>query len=271
MGRLDLVHHLQLLILRGQLCLTDLTDLIPTTPCDHLPQEPSHTPYRVLDCGTGTGMWALDFAEIHPSAHVTGVDLSPIQPDYVYPNVLFEIDDVNREWAYPPNYFFFIHSRHMGQSIVDWKAYASSMLTHTIPGGRVELVEHTMFLFPEDDSYNSDCALMRYVTLFNKAVEAMGRPALADSEELKDALEAAGWCEVEIYTVKIPWGGWAKGKRMKQVGATMETVLKQDGFEAYAMQAMTRFLEMNKDEVQKLCRDAMEEVGSRKIRGYQKQ
>lgn len=58
---------------------------------------------RVLDMGTGTGMWAMDYGELvqllymvrqgeadmltihsiadaHPDAEVIGVDLSPIQP-----------------------------------------------------------------------------------------------------------------------------------------------------------------------------------------------
>lgn len=159
----------------------------------------------------------------------------------------------------------------MGQSIRDWKAYAASMYTHIQPGGRVELVEPTMYLFPEDDSYNSGDALMRYQDLFNKAVERMGMPAVKSADELREALESVGWCDVEVYTVKIPWGSWAKGKRMREVGTTMEMVLRQDGFEAYAMQVMTRFLGMNQDEVRKLCRDAMADVSSRKVRSYQKQ
>lgn len=32
----------------------------------------------VLDLGTGTGMWAIDFADAHPEADVLGIDLSPI-------------------------------------------------------------------------------------------------------------------------------------------------------------------------------------------------
>ena len=35
-------------------------------------------PTRILDVGTGTGLWAIDVADQIPSAHVVGVDLLPI-------------------------------------------------------------------------------------------------------------------------------------------------------------------------------------------------
>ncbi|KAF4884088.1 Secondary metabolism regulator LAE1 [Colletotrichum fructicola] len=37
---------------------------------------------RVLDVGTGTGVWAVEFGDEHPEAEVLGVDLSAIQPDF---------------------------------------------------------------------------------------------------------------------------------------------------------------------------------------------
>lgn len=43
-------------------------------------------PGRVLDLGTGTGIWAVDMGDAYPSAEVIGVDLSPIQPTFVPPN-----------------------------------------------------------------------------------------------------------------------------------------------------------------------------------------
>jgi methylase of polypeptide subunit release factors len=36
---------------------------------------PLRTIHRVLDIGTGTGIWAIDFADAFPSAHVIGEDL----------------------------------------------------------------------------------------------------------------------------------------------------------------------------------------------------
>lgn len=42
----------------------------------------SGDPHNVLDAGTGTGIWALDFGEVHTGSQVIGVDLMPIQPSW---------------------------------------------------------------------------------------------------------------------------------------------------------------------------------------------
>lgn len=65
---------------------------------------------NVLDLGTGTGIWAIDFADENPQAQVIGTDLSPIQPQYVPPNLKFEIDDFNADWTFSQK-FDFIHAR----------------------------------------------------------------------------------------------------------------------------------------------------------------
>ena len=66
-----------------------------------------HTMYRILTFGS-SGM-----ADEYPSAKVTGVDLSPIQPPFVPPNCVFEIDDVTLPWTYAENQFDFIHVREL--------------------------------------------------------------------------------------------------------------------------------------------------------------
>jgi ubiquinone/menaquinone biosynthesis C-methylase UbiE len=75
---------------------------------------------RVLDVGTGTGIWAIDFADEYPNTAVLGTDLSPIQPSMVPPNCRFEIDDARDEWTYPNDYFDFVHIRSLFGSIGDW-------------------------------------------------------------------------------------------------------------------------------------------------------
>jgi SAM-dependent methyltransferase len=67
---------------------------------------------HVLDIGTGTGIWVIEFAHQHPSCDITGTDLSPIQPDQVPSNVRFVIDDAEEQWAFNQK-FDYVHVRVM--------------------------------------------------------------------------------------------------------------------------------------------------------------
>jgi len=43
-------------------------------------------PGRILDIGTGTGIWAIDVGDEYPNAEIIGTDLSPTQPSWsAYP------------------------------------------------------------------------------------------------------------------------------------------------------------------------------------------
>lgn len=64
--RLDIVHHLHLELLGGNLTVTKFEE----------------DPPNVLDCGCGTGIWALDFGDVHKGSEVIGLDLAPIQPGW---------------------------------------------------------------------------------------------------------------------------------------------------------------------------------------------
>jgi hypothetical protein len=94
MSRLELQHVVWLLSLNGRLHLAPL------------PAEME----RVCDLGTGTGKWAIEFADAHPKVHVTGTDLSPIQPELVPPNCRFIVENIEDDWVYREP-FDFIHGR----------------------------------------------------------------------------------------------------------------------------------------------------------------
>jgi len=55
------------------LCIMTLQDRLYLAPI-------SSNPRRILDIGTGTGIWATDMADKFPDAHVIGTDLSPVAP-----------------------------------------------------------------------------------------------------------------------------------------------------------------------------------------------
>lgn len=112
-NQLDIAHHLFLMTLGDRLFLAPIGD----------------NPQNVLDVGTGTGIWAMDFADQFPSAQVTGFDLSPIQPQWVAPNLRFEINDAcDPDWGYSKNSFDFIHVRSMYGSVADWPAFYQQVL-----------------------------------------------------------------------------------------------------------------------------------------------
>jgi hypothetical protein len=56
----------------------------------------------------------------YPQAEIIyGIDLSPIQPSWVPPNVKFLVDDAEAEWVWEPNSIDYIHARHMSNAIKD--------------------------------------------------------------------------------------------------------------------------------------------------------
>lgn len=97
----NIFHHLMLLTLDDRLYLA-----------------PIASPKHVIDLGTGSGIWAIDFADHHEDAEVLGVDLSIVQ-DTTRPNLRFIVDDICSEWTHNTK-FDFVHSRSLYGSIADW-------------------------------------------------------------------------------------------------------------------------------------------------------
>jgi hypothetical protein len=56
----------------------------------------------------------------YSGAEIIGIDLSPIQPTWVPPNVRFIIDDAELDWIDAPNSLDMVHARHVCMTIKDW-------------------------------------------------------------------------------------------------------------------------------------------------------
>lgn len=94
--------------------------------------------HRVLDVGTGTGVWPIEFADEYPSATVIGTDLSPVQPHYVPPNCRFYIEDAETEWTFEEK-FDYIHGRMLIVGIKNWARFFEQSFKYLKPGGWIEL------------------------------------------------------------------------------------------------------------------------------------
>lgn len=185
--RLDLLHHIFLLVLGGKLY-----------------DAPIHPPpTKVLDIGTGTGIWAIDFADENPGADVLGTDLSPIQPTWVPPNAKFYIDDAESEWVYSPDEAFdFIHYRTMSGSITDWDRLIRQSYTHLQPGGWVEFQEPIALCESDDDTLAQAESIVHWQALCNEA--ALGfKKDIRVGHTLKQRMIDAGFVDVHEKVVKV--------------------------------------------------------------------
>lgn len=146
---------------------------------------------RVLDVGTGTGIWCLDFAEAHPNAVVLGNDLSPSMPEMLFPNVHFYVDDIEAAWTYPDHEKFdFIHGRFLASAIADWPQLMSQAYANTNPGGWVEFQDWNTFLYSQDNTLPADSALAQMCTMSCHGREAQGssmKPGALLEQWIKDA------------------------------------------------------------------------------------
>ncbi|RDW73611.1 S-adenosyl-L-methionine-dependent methyltransferase-5 [Coleophoma crateriformis] len=232
--RLDLQNHIFLLTLENKLF---------TCPAKKFD--------RVLDVGTGTGIWAIDFADEHPEAEVIGVDLSPIQPLFVPSNVKFQIDDVEEEWTYSSK-FDFINVR--------------MMTGHLNPGGYVEISDIIFPITADDGTLSKESALARWSDLMLKASLSLNR-SLESAKMYRKLLEGAGFTDLEETEYKWPQNRWPRGKRFKELGMwTLENI--STGLEGLSLALFTRGLQWSKEELEVFLVDVRKDMKNTRIHSY---
>lgn len=226
------------------------------------------TAKRVLDLGTGTGIWALEFAEEHPAAEVIGVDLSPIQPPFVPPNCSFEIDDLEKEWTWLRP-FDFIFSRMMTGSFSDPEAIAKKVFDALSPGGWYEIQDIQLPVFCDDGTLDPETSpLMKWQECLIQGSRKIGRP-LGDSDKYKAIVEEAGFHNV-VETIYIwPTNGWPQDPKLKELGK-WNLINFESGLEGVSLALFTRVLGWSKDQVLSLCADVRNELRNPKVHGYWK-
>lgn len=225
---------------------------------------PIEQPHRVLDLGTGTGIWAIEFANEHPESDVLGTDLSPIQPEYVPPNCRFEVDDAEDEWVF--SYAFdFIHSRYMSGSFDNFPAIFSMCYQNLKPGGWIEFQDYVVKMRAVDDSLRGT-ALERWNDLVIEGVRRMGKNANA-CLRYKSQMQEAGFVDVREERRAVPGNPWAKGEEQKMLGMMqMENIL--DGLHGISIGLFTKMLGMSTQEVEVLLVDVRKDLRNTKIHFY---
>ncbi|KAF8453205.1 S-adenosyl-L-methionine-dependent methyltransferase [Kalaharituber pfeilii] len=222
---------------------------------DELHIAPFEKPPRILDVGTGTGIWAIDNADTYPSAEIVGIDLSPKLLS-APPKCRFEIDDTEQTWTYPKVTSTDLRSSlsvpalpcsFVGKSPNCWYLYGDSSINitprttstlstpgtslcrssighairtiykHLKPGGWVEFVEHDIFPCCGDGAYTEETASYKYVTTVATSLQEVGN-CVTVAESLKSWAEEARLINVKEVKRKMPNSQWPKDPKMKELG-----------------------------------------------------
>ncbi|KAM6513498.1 hypothetical protein FALCPG4_015909 [Fusarium falciforme] len=246
--RLDLQHHVMTLTIGGRHCLCPKNDGAA----------------RVLDLGTGTGIWAIEYANAHPEAEVIGVDLNPGQPTFVPPNCSFEIDDLEKEWTWSKT-FDFIFCRMTTGSFADNFNIVENAFNQLQPGGYFE-AQDIGHLRCDDGTLSETSDLLRWMTLIQEGLEKLGRSTTA-AEERKSTMEAVGFEGVVETVYKWPTNHWPRDKKYKDLGKW--SLINTDyALEAAALAPLTRGLGWSREEVLALVARARKALRDTSVHAY---
>ncbi|KAK7416159.1 hypothetical protein QQX98_005356 [Neonectria punicea] len=215
---LDIIHHWLTLMLDNKLYLPPI----------------EKNPQKILDIGTGTGIWAINIADEFPSAKVIATDITPTQPSWVPPNVEFQIDDAQLDWTFEPESFDFIHIRYMHGTIDDWGKFYRQIFKFLKPGGWFQHIEPDLQMRPQNEAVKLDDEhiFSRWADVFRQVGTKMGKTLDFSDRKLEKLTKAAGFANIDYETHKIPVGRWPRDKKMKELGTFVSLSFSQalDGF-----------------------------------------
>lgn len=205
--------------------------------------------HDVLDLGTGTGIWAVEFADQYPEASVTGTDLSPIQPSLVPPNCKFIVDDFEDDWVFQQK-FDFIHGRMLVGGMKSPKSLFQEAYETLKPGGWFEMQDACLPI-SDENTISPESAYQRWLDL---QAEALGKGLERDwnwAREYKDWMAEVGFKNVEQKDIKWPQNTWPKDPQLKELG--MLNIANLDiGLEGFTLRLFSGVLGMSREDIEVL-------------------
>jgi SAM-dependent methyltransferase len=177
-------------------------------------------------------------ADEFPDSSIIATDISAVQPAWSPPNCTFQIDDAQLDWTFSSNSFDFVHIRYLYGGIDDWQKLYRQAFRVTKPGGWFENIEIDLETRSENPvvSQDDNHVFRKWRDLFFEAGDKIGRTfKIARDGKMEKYAAEAGFVDIMHHQWKVPIGGWAADKRLKQIGLYNGAFIDQsiDGFAVF--------------------------------------
>lgn len=185
-------------------------------------------PQKIVDLGTGVGLWAQDMAENFPSARVIGTDLSPIQPHWTPPNVEFRVEDLedeNRPWTRIYADADLIHIRALLQTLRKPRQLIQRSFEELRPGGWIEIHEVISRVSSEDGTAD-DHPMNKFYDLVEGHFTAIYGWNLTFSNQIAETLEEVGFTNINTRCQSTPVGRWHSEAKMREIGIFTQNIIE---------------------------------------------
>ncbi|KAI0888266.1 S-adenosyl-L-methionine-dependent methyltransferase [Annulohypoxylon maeteangense] len=219
-------------------------------------------PRRVLDVGTGTGIWAVEFARRNPDSEVLGIDLNPVPPPIV-PNCHFGVADVYDEWKYGGP-FDFIHVRSLGEP-TDKRKLFRLIYENLAPGGWVEFQEWILHAQSSDRSLDGT-AFQKWNKLMSEGIKHLGK-SLFYALDYKRTLEHTGFENIVERKYAVPTNTWPPGKQSQRIGA-MQRANTLQIIDVFSWPVFSNGLGWSKDALDRLLIEVRKDIENTRIHSY---
>ncbi|KIW02743.1 uncharacterized protein PV09_05815 [Verruconis gallopava] len=227
---------------------------------------PLQTPRRILDIGTGTGIWCTEMGKKYPRCEIIGTDIAAVQTVPPQPNVKYIIEDANDEnWG--TKRYDYIHTRMMLGAFKDFRVIIKRAFDYLEPGGYMESQEMWPRAMCDDGTLDPEThKFSEWIKYQDEAAMRLGMP-LRIANKLKKWYAEAGFVDIREEILRIPINGWPKDPRYKMLGKWWGRSLL-DGLQGFTLALFTRAFNWSPEEVEVYLVDVRRSIMDRSVHAY---
>ncbi|PVF97732.1 S-adenosyl-L-methionine-dependent methyltransferase [Serendipita vermifera] len=192
-------------------------------------------PRRILDLGSGTGVWCIEMALKFPHVEVLGIDLKPTSKEGLPPNCSFLVHDINTGLSKFHGLYDLVHCRQSGWGFIDHHASLMESIKCLKPGGMIMFIDplhmlkegRTAFYDPASSTNPEGSWHQRMMMLSFHGAQMLGNDIKGGEMDLERGfwdLEECNPNTCGAVEMACPIGDWAtsndpkEAARLKQIG-----------------------------------------------------